>query len=214
MKVTITVDETALEVEAGLNLLQACLESGIYIPNLCHLEGQDAPQASCRLCFVEVDGSDPPVAACTVNVTDQMVVRTDTPAVRRLQKTGLRLLLSVHHVDCKNCPANKKCALQDLSKFLKVGLKPKKLKLHLKTPEVDDSHPHLTYFPNRCVLCGKCLQVCRTVNGHTMLAFAQRGFDTVISFYGGAGSKETACDNCAACIEICPVAALLPKQSL
>jgi len=213
MKVIITVDEKPLEVDVGMNLLQACLEHGIYIPNLCHLEGRAAPEASCRLCFVEVNGSDQPVAACTVKVTDQMIVRTDTPAVRRLQKTGLRLLLSVHHVDCKNCPANKKCVLQDLAKFLKVGLKPKTLEHHLKTPEIDDSHPHLTYYPNRCVLCGKCLHVCRSVKGSAMLAFAQRGFDTVISFYGGAGSAETACENCEACIEICPVAALLPKQS-
>jgi len=213
MKVTITVDEKPLEVDAEMNLLQACLDNGIYIPNLCHLQNRVEPQASCRLCFVEVDGGDQPVAACTVKVTDQMVVRTDTPAVRRLQKTGLRLLLSVHHIDCKNCPANKKCVLQDLAKFLKVGLKPKNLELHLKEPEVDDTHPHLTYFPNRCVLCGKCLQVCRDANGVAMLAFAQRGFDTVISFYGGAGSVPTACDTCAACIAICPVAALLPKQS-
>jgi len=214
MKVTITVDEKPLEVEADSNLLQACLDNGIYIPNLCHLQNQLEPHASCRLCFVEVDRGDQPVAACTVQVKDQMIVRTDTPDVRRLQKTGLRLLLSVHHVDCKNCPANKKCVLQDLAKFLKVGLKPKHLEQHLKEPAIVDDHPHLTYYPNRCVLCGKCLQICRTVNGNAMLAFAQRGFDTVISFYGGAGSAETACDTCAACIEICPVAALLPKQSL
>jgi bidirectional [NiFe] hydrogenase diaphorase subunit len=90
-----------------------------------------------------------------------MVVRTDTPAVRRLQKTGLRLLLSVHVVDCKSCPANKNCELQNLAKFLKVGLKPKTLKRYFKQPEADDTHPYLSYYPNRCVLCRKCLQVCR-----------------------------------------------------
>ena len=213
MKVTITVDEKPLEVTAGSNLLHACLVSGIFIPNLCQLEGRAEPQASCRLCFVEVDGDDQPVAACTVNVTDRMIVRTDTPAVRQLQRTGLRLLLSVHHVDCKNCPANKQCVLQDLAKFLKVGLKPKTLEQHLKTPEVDDSHPHLSYYPNRCVLCGKCLPVCRSANGTARLAFAQRGFNTVISFYGGADATETACETCEACIDVCPVAALLPKQA-
>jgi len=212
MKITITVDEKELEIAAGSNLLQACLDNGIYIPNICHLKGRAEPQASCRLCFVEVDGNDEPLAACTVNVADRMVVHTDTPAVRRLQRTGLRLLLSVHHVDCKNCPANRQCVLQDLAKFLKVGLKPKALEHHLKTPEIDESHPHLTHYPNRCVLCGKCLMVCRSANGSAMLAFAQRGFDTVISFYGGAGSAQTACDTCEACIDICPVAALLPKQ--
>ena len=213
MTVTITVDEKPLEVEEGSSLLQACLDNGIYIPNLCHLPGASEPQASCRLCFVEVAGVDQPVTACTLKVADQMVVRTDTPEVRRLQKTGMRLLLSVHAVDCKSCPANKNCVLQDLAKFLKVGLKSKKLELHLKEPDIDDAHPHLTYYPNRCVLCGKCLQVCRAANGSAMLAFAQRGFDTVISFYGDPGSASPACDTCSACIDICPVAALRPKRA-
>jgi bidirectional [NiFe] hydrogenase diaphorase subunit len=102
-----------------------------------------------------------PVPPYTVKVAGQMVVRTDTPAVRRLQKTGLRLLLSVHVVDCKSCPANKNCELQNLAKFLKVGLKPKTLKRYFKQPEADDTHPYLSYYPNRCVLCRKCLQVCR-----------------------------------------------------
>jgi bidirectional [NiFe] hydrogenase diaphorase subunit len=213
MTVTITVDEKPLEVEDGSSLLQACLDNGIYVPNLCHLPGASTPQASCRLCFVEVAGMDQPVAACTVKVADQMVVRTDTPDVRRLQKTGLRLLLSVHAVDCKNCRANKNCVLQDLAKFLKVGLKIKNLEQHLKEPAIDDTHPHLTYYPNRCVLCGKCLQVCRSANGSAMLAFAQRGFDTVISFYGDPGSESPSCDTCSACIDICPVAALRPKRA-
>ncbi len=213
MTVTIKVDEKPLEVEEGSSLLQACLENDIYIPNLCFMEEMTEPQASCRLCFVEIEGVDKPVAACTVKVSDQMIVRTDTPGVRRLQKTGLRLLLSVHDVDCKNCPANKSCALQDLAKFLKVGLKPKNLELHLKEPEVDDTHPHLTYYPNRCLLCGKCIQVCRVANGSARPAFAKRGFDTVISFYGTPGSEGPVCDTCSACIDICPVAALRPKKT-
>ncbi len=211
MTVTLIVDGRELAVNEDLSVLQACLENDIYIPNLCFMEEMTEPQASCRLCFVEVEGVKNPVASCTVKVSDQMIVRTDTPAVRRLQKTGLRLLLSVHAVDCKNCPANKNCVLQELSKFLNVGLKPKNLDLHLKQPGVDNTHPHLIHYPNRCVLCGKCIQVCRSANGSAMLAFAKRGFDTVISFYGVPGSVGLACDTCSTCIDICPVAALQPK---
>jgi NADH dehydrogenase/NADH:ubiquinone oxidoreductase subunit G len=212
MTVTTIVDDQPLEVKAGLSLLQACLDNDIFIPNLCHWPGASEPQASCRLCFVEVAGMAQPVTACTVQVEDQMVVQTDTPAVRRLQKTGLRLLLSVHQVDCKNCPANKKCVLQDLAKFLKVGLKPKSLEHHLKTPEIDKTHPQLDYYPNRCVLCGRCLQACREANGRARLAFAKRGFETVISLYGHLESDAAACDACDVCAAACPVAALLPKS--
>jgi len=213
MTLKISVDDQQLEVAADRSVLQACLDNGIYVPHLCHLPGAAGPAASCRLCFVEVAGMDQPVTACTLKVVDQMVIRTDTPAVRRLQKTGLRLLLSVHAVDCKNCPANKHCALQDLARFLKVGLKPKHLELHLKESEVDETHPHLAYYPNRCVLCGKCLHACQTANGGAMLAFAKRGFETVISFYGDPGMVDPGCDTCRVCVDVCPVGALQPKKS-
>jgi bidirectional [NiFe] hydrogenase diaphorase subunit len=159
------VDNKEIEAKEGITLLKACLDNQIYIPNLCYLEGIDSPSVSCRMCFVEIEGERQPIPSCTVLVKDDMVVKTDTPAVRQLQRTALRLLLSVHHVDCKNCQANKKCELQRMAKFLKVGLKPKSLGIHLKEMEIDRSHPFLDYYPNRCVLCGKCVHVCREKNG-------------------------------------------------
>jgi len=126
------VDGKEIETKQGTTLLQACLDNDIYIPNLCFLESMEDPSASCRMCFVEIEGEKQPMTSCTVKVKDDMVVKTDTPAVRQLQRTALRLLLSVHHVDCKHCPANKKCELQRIAKFLKVGLKPKGLERYLK----------------------------------------------------------------------------------
>jgi len=122
--VTLLVDNIKLAVEEGTNLLKACLDNNIYIPNLCYVEGMTPPAASCRLCFVEIKGEEHPVTACTVKVNREMVVTTDTPRVRQLQKTALQLLLSVHHVDCRNCPANKKCALQDMARFCARFTKP------------------------------------------------------------------------------------------
>ena len=206
------VDNKEIEAQPGTTLLKACLDNDIYIPNLCYLEGIDPPSVSCRMCFVEIEGERQPVPSCTVLVKDDMVVKTDTPAVRQLQRTGLRLLLSVHHVDCRNCQANKKCELQRMAKFLKVGLKPKSLGVHLKDVEIDRSHPFLEYYPNRCVLCGKCIHVCRAKNGQSALTFSKRGFDTVISFYGVKDLAALACEICNACIDICPVGALSLKN--
>ncbi len=161
---------------------------------------------------MEIDGRPAPVTACTEAVADGMVVRTDTPAVRRLQRAGLKLLLSVHDVDCRNCPANKRCELQRLARFLKAGLNAKPLQTRLKTPAVDDSHPHLVHYPNRCVLCGRCIAVCARTGGHASLNFARRGLDTVVSSYGH-GAANLACPTCAACAAVCPVGALTLKPA-
>jgi len=210
MMVEITVDGRVLTVQAGQSLLEACLANDIYVPNLCHLPGMADPPASCRLCFVEVDGMPQPVTSCTVAVTGGLVARTDTPAVRRLQRSALRLLLSVHEVDCKNCPANKRCELQRLARFLKVGLKPKDLPAPRKTPAVDDTHPCFSFYPNRCVLCGKCVEACRRAPGETVMAFSRRGFETILYFDVNA-AEAGRCENCQACVEICPVGALVMK---
>jgi len=209
--ITIQVDAKEIRVDEGTSLLKACLDHDIYIPNLCYLEGMERPSASCRLCFVEIEGHKNPIPSCTVNVEEGLVVRTDTEDVRKLQRSALQLLLSVHKVDCAHCPANRKCGLQDMAKFLKVGLKPKHLEHHVKEVEIVDEHPAISYYPNRCVLCGRCLHVCKKRNGQVFLTFARRGLDTIISFFGQGDCDWGHCLNCRACVEICPVGALVLK---
>jgi len=212
--VKITVDQREILAEEGTFLLEACLKNDIYIPHLCWMDGMKEPWAACRLCFVEIEGQKGPVPACTAPSRDGMVVRTDTADVRALQRSALQLLLSVHHVDCKNCHANKRCALQDLARFLKVGLKSKELEQYRKPVEKDESHPYLVYFPNRCVLCGKCIHVCREIHGRPLISFSRRGFETVISLQGTAESPDIQCRSCSACAAVCPVGALTTKDKL
>ena len=163
--------------------------------------------------FVEIEGETGPVPSCTVAVRDGMTIRTDTPAVRQLQRTGLEFLLSTHDLSCKECPANKQCALQRIAKFLKVRLRPKHLEQHLKEPRVDESHPVFNYYPNRCVLCGRCIHVCRETHGKALLTFAKRGIGTVISFYGEEDVSRLPGEKCQACVDICPVRAITLKAS-
>jgi bidirectional [NiFe] hydrogenase diaphorase subunit len=207
------VDNQEIETREGKTLLQACLDNRIFIPNLCYLENMESPSASCRMCFVEIEGIKQPVPSCTVQVRSNMVVKTDTPAVRQLQRTALRLLLSVHDVDCKNCHANKKCELQNIAKFLKVGLKPKRLERYLKETQIDETHPFLIHYPNRCVLCGKCVHICKGKHGQSILTFAKRGFDTVITTYSATDVSALTCSNRDICVEVCPVGALALKES-
>lgn len=212
--ISVVIDDQTISVTPGTVLLQACLNNGIYIPNLCHIQKAKRPSASCRLCFVEIDGRNQPVPACTVKITKPITVFTKTEAVRRLQRTAFNLLLSVHEVTCKTCPANKRCALQEIARFLRVGLKVKGLPLQLKPQTRIDSHPAITYWPNRCILCGHCIAACRDASGNPQMTFAGRGFDTVINFYMSpdATSNHATCADCIACIDACPVGALTLKD--
>jgi len=211
MKVSLTIDNRVIQADSGQNLLQVCLENGIHIPNLCYIDGIKRPLASCRLCFVEIEGERDPVTSCTQSVTGGMVVRTDSEPVRRLQVGALELLLSVHKVDCGHCPVNKNCELQRLARILKVGLKPGAFGKHLKEIGINDSHPCLDYYPNRCVLCGKCEYICGERNERPCLSFIKRGLDTMISLYREEDSLENPCDRCLACVDICPVGAIAAK---
>lgn len=206
------MDDQDIQVKEGSNLLQACLEKHIYIPNLCYLEGMKEPPASCRLCFVEIEGEENPVASCTVLVRGGMVVKTDTPSVRRLQRASLQLLLSAHRVDCGPCPANKKCDLQRMAKFLRLGLIPKHLENLVKDSGPERDHPCLVLYPDRCVLCGKCVHVCRKEHARPRLTFAKRGLNTTISFYGENDITKIPCETCFACVEVCPVSAITLKE--
>ncbi len=211
--VTFNVDDKNLSAPEGTPLLQACLDNGIYIPNLCYLPGDEHPPASCRLCMVEVSGTPAPVPACTVPVTEGLIAYTGTDRVRRLQRSAIKLLLSNHRVECARCSANKRCALQKMAKFLKVGLNRGKLADLVQEPrKKEEEHPYLKYHPARCVLCGRCVRMCSRLHPRPLLFFAGRGLCTHISFFGTEENTAAVCTSCFACVEICPVGALEKRQ--
>ncbi len=210
--VKLIVDEKEIKADKGKTVLQACLENSIFIPNLCFVKTKEYPHASCRLCFVEIDGFHRPVPSCTEKVSEGLVVRTDTPPVRRLQRMAFKLLMSAHPCDPKGCPVKGSCQLIRIAKHLKVGLNPKPLGLLEREVEQEVDLTFFTYYPFRCVLCGKCVYICREKNGYNLLTFANRGFDTVIALFAGSDPADLPCHNCLACATVCPTGALMPKS--
>ena len=205
------IDDWEIHAAEGISVLQAALDSEIYIPNLCWVREMTHPPASCRLCFVEIKGYDRPVTACTTTVENDMEVRTDTETVRELQRTSLKLLLSAHHVDCGHCPANKNCDLQNLARFLKVKLKPSEFPAYQPTGIIDTSHPGLEYNRDRCVLCGRCVHTCRNKNGQPMFTFSGRGSGTVVTPLPPSEGQALDEAACRVCVETCPTGALALK---
>ena len=212
--VELCVDQKTIQAAKGTSLLSACLCAGIYIPHLCWLEtaSPSSASASCRLCFVEIDGYKEPITSCTLSVNHGMVVRTDTPAVRDLQKTALKLLLSAHQVACKDCPAHRSCALQDIAKFLGLGLGCKPFDRIVKNVGVDSRHPVFDYHADRCVLCGICIAVCGQCNPESFLSFVGRGFDTVVGYFDPNSPIAEPCRSCRACIDACPTGAIVERK--
>jgi bidirectional [NiFe] hydrogenase diaphorase subunit len=210
-KVTLTIDGRKITATAGEKVLWAALENGIYIPNLCAIKDKPKPNASCRLCWVEVTGKEKPVTACTKEVEDGMVVNTKGEKALRLAKAGFELLMATHALDCAHCRANGSCELQKIAKILKCSLKPRRLRRLLRELPIDDSNPFFTYDPNKCVLCGRCVWECKKHKDKALLGFAHRGFERRLTTFGDEPIGKDRCLDCAGCVSVCPTGALTFK---
>jgi len=210
--ISLIIDKQKVSAQEGDILLWVALENGFYIPNVCALKERAVPFAGCRLCFVEIEGYPEPVTACTETVREGMVVKTKTEKIRTLQRTAFELILSTHHVDCGHCGKNKKCELQKIALHLKGKLKSKRFRLIPKNLPLDESHPLFTYDPDKCVLCGRCIWVCREQQKVGTLNFAYRGFDMLVTTFGDPLVGGANCTQCRKCVEACPVGALLLKE--
>jgi formate dehydrogenase major subunit/NADH-quinone oxidoreductase subunit G len=210
--VSLTIDGKKVKARKGESVLWAALDNGIYIPNLCAWREASEPYAGCRLCFVEIEGRDRPVAACTEPVADGMVVNTRGPQALRLARTAFELLMASHQTDCAHCAKNGSCELQKIAAHLKVKIKGKRFRRIEPDLPIDTSCPLFTYNPNKCVLCGKCVWVCRDRLGVGVLGFARRGFRRTVTTFGDRPLAETNCELCGDCVRACPVGALVFKD--
>ncbi len=211
--INFTIDGVNIKAKDGANLLWTALDNGFYIPHLCAVKGLIPPLASCRLCFVEIQGLANPVAACTRTVKDGMEVHLNTERVKRIRQTAFEFLLSNHHLDCTHCAKNKNCELQNIAAKLRLKMKVSRVASIPRNLPADISHPLFYYDPNKCVLCGKCVWICRE-KGSGILDFAQRGLNTIVTTFAGMSLAETECNSCLACVAICPVGALVPKPDV
>ncbi len=211
-KVKIKIDGREMEAEEGRPVLWVALDNDIFIPHLCACREIGYEPGSCRLCMVEVEGKPGPVPSCKLPAEQGMEITTRSERIDRLVRTGFELLMSNHRLDCKNCPANRNCALQEIAKKRKVPLKSKKLVKLEPDRETDDSREDFGLDPNRCILCGRCVYVCNHVENCRVLDFVKRGLATVVGTFDGEPlADQKNCTGCLRCVEVCPVGALYLK---
>lgn len=211
-QITITIDKRQIKAKPGQKLLWAALDNGIYIPHLCAIREEIRPNASCRLCFVEIEGSKHPVTSCTRTVEENMVVKTRSARIDRLVKTAFELIISDHNLKCSACPANRNCALQTIAKERGIKLKQKRFKSIVREFELDDSPEVFAFDRSRCVLCGQCIWADRVEAKVGAIGFTNRGIKRVVTTFKDLPLAESICTQCTLCVDACPVGALYYKK--
>jgi NADH-quinone oxidoreductase subunit G len=200
--VKFTIDGRAVEAPQGTLVIDAAKREGIEIPAFCYYEGLTL-QAACRMCLVEVEKMPKLMTACTLPVAEGMVVRTGTPQVAAARKSMLELLLTNHPLDCPVCDKGGECELQDMVFRYGAG-ESRYTETKVHTPEKQYS-PVVFFDAPRCILCYRCVRICNEGMGVGALGVFNRGVTSEIAPNHG---DHLECDECGACIDICPVGAL------
>lgn len=209
--VTLEVNGTAVEVEEGTTILEAARAAGHDVPTLCYLKDYDSSGA-CRVCCVELEGDDRLAAACNTAAAEGMKVLTASPRAEAMRKTNLELILSRHDRDCNNCDRMGTCKLQSL--FLEYALFDDVYDKELvagKRNRWDTTIP-IQKATNKCILCGRCVQVCKKIQGIGVWDFLGSGARTTIGVRDHAAMAEAGCVSCGQCITHCPDGALTERD--
>ncbi len=209
--VSLTVDGKHIQVAAGTTILEAARESGIEIPTLCY-HPRLRPLGHCRLCVVEVEGVAAPVTSCDHAVQDGMVVTTSTPHLEAIRREIISLLLCDHpYEDCLTCEKSGDCDLQEKAYSCRVELPA----LIRDLPVTQDDNPYIVRDEAKCILCGRCLRVCRDYAGRNVFGLLSGGIESRITPVREGEAvplKEAGCIFCGQCVDVCPVGALTERE--
>jgi predicted molibdopterin-dependent oxidoreductase YjgC len=226
------IDGNPIEAEKGMTILSAATQYGIYIPTLCAHKDL-TPFGACRICIVEVKGRNNYPSACTTPVEEGMEVFTATEKIQQIRSDIVQLIMGEHPssclicglqdclesnstmrkvgvtTGCRTCPKDGQCELQKVVDYL--GAHDAKYPIHYRMLPVERFDPFYDRDYNLCILCGRCVQVCQDVRLAGVLAFKNRGHDTVIGPAFERNHLEAGCEFCGACVDVCPSGALSEK---
>ncbi len=208
---TLIIDGEEVSALRGQTILEVAREHDINIPTLCHLEGL-SDVGACRLCLVEIKGSNKLLPACVATVFEGMEVSTNTERLQKHRRMILEMLFAERNHICSVCVSNGHCELQTLGQ--EQGLT--HIRLPYRNPElnVDASHERFTADHNRCILCTRCVRACAEIEGAHVWDVMGRGINSiVITDLNDEWGKST-CTRCGKCVQVCPTGALFDKSKI
>ena len=209
--VHLKINNIPVEVKEGSTILEAAKAAGINIPTLCYLKEINEIGA-CRVCVCEVKGARSLVAACVYPVNEGMEVFTNTEKVRKSRKTTLELLLSDHKKECLSCVRSTNCELQKLSN--EYGCDENRFQGARSEYEEDNSTSYLVRDNEKCILCRRCVAVCKKVQEVAVIAPSRRGFNTHIACAFESDLNDAPCVACGQCVAVCPTGALREREEI
>ena len=209
--VDLTIDGKHISVEEGTTILKAAEQLGISIPTLCYLEDINE-MGACRVCVVEVEGQDRLEAACNTPCRQDMVVLTHSKRAEAARKINLEVIDSHHNRECDVCVRDGFCELQDL--FEQYNIRENvfsKLTVRGKRAYWDENAIIQKDF-NKCILCGRCIEICKKVQGAGVWDFIGSGTCSLIGVPNLLDMDQAGCIACGQCITHCPDAALTVRD--
>jgi NADH-quinone oxidoreductase subunit G/NADP-reducing hydrogenase subunit HndD len=207
--IQLKINNIEVTVPENTTILEAAKTHNIAIPTLCFYPDLRI-KSDCRICSVEIVGQKGLSAACSTLVRPGMEVKTHSPRVINARKTITELLLANHDADCTACAKNMNCELQKLANVL--GIDENRFERVLHPRPIDDHNPSLIRNPNRCIKCGRCVDVCRNIQGVNVLEAQNRGHDIQILPPYGKYLSDEYCTFCGQCSSVCPVGAIIEKD--
>lgn len=207
--VNITIDTRKIQVPKNYTVLEAARYANIDIPTLCFLKDINEIGA-CRMCVVEIKGARSLQAACVYPVSEGLEIFTQTQRVREARKVTLELILSNHDKKCLTCVRSRSCELQKLAEELNI--KEVRFEGERIDHPIDELSPSIVRDPNKCILCRRCVNMCKNVQKIGVIDTNERGFKTIVGSAFNKSLADVPCINCGQCITVCPVGALKEKD--